>query len=103
MSEITNHTNFRATLIEGRYQAQVVCPKCDSWVITKNLLLHKDDDGNLVAEAANVICMKMTVPPCGFEMGNIRIIGWAYKTLCDWRDVRVEEEATWPEEAADAS
>jgi len=86
MSEkVSEYTKFRASLVEGRYQAQVQCPVCESWVLTTNLELHKDDEGNLVAEAVDVICMKQTVPACGFELGDIRLVGWQHSAPVNWR------------------
>ena len=81
-------TLFRASLVNGRYQAQIKCPACDSWVLTDNLECHRDGKGEnpvLVAEAVNVICKKQSVPPCGYELGHIRIIGWQHSAPVDWR------------------
>jgi len=81
-------TNFRASLVNARYQAQVKCPACDSWVLTNNLECHREVEGKnrvLVAEAVDVICKKQTVPPCGYELGHIRIIGWQHSAPVDWR------------------
>lgn len=88
--------NFRASLVGGRYQAQVKCPECGGWVLTDNLEVHREgegEDSHIVAEAFDVICKKQSVPPCGYELGDIVINGWLHSAPVTWREEPATEEA----------
>ena len=81
--------NFRPSLVGGRYQAQVKCPECGGWVLTDNLEVHREgegEDSHIVAEAFDVICKKQSVPPCGYELGHIVINGWLHSAPIKWRE-----------------
>lgn len=88
---VTDIHNFRPTLVNNKYQAQLKCPGCDAWVITKNLRAFKEITGQgedavstLYAEAFDVICENKSVP-CGCEIGDIRLVGWRHSAPIDWR------------------
>ena len=85
-SEVNDITNddFRPCLIGNRYQAQIMCPGCKGWVMTKNLRAYKENE-ILFAEAFGLVCEKKGGEPCGHEFGDIRLVGWSHSAPIDWR------------------
>ena len=73
---------YRAAMVEKRYQAQMKCRACGSWVLTKNLEVYKDKDGVRVADAENVICEQTG---CGENMGHVVFKDWPYSAPVKWR------------------
>lgn len=86
--------DFRPVLSHGFYQAQVKCPECDGWIMTKNLEVHKTMDGEndlLHAECKDVICTARPAggETCGHELGDISLVGWHHRAPVKWGDPKV--------------
>lgn len=75
-------SQYRAAMVEKRYQAQIMCPACNNWVLTQNLEVFKDKDGNRVADAVDVICAQSG---CGNLIGTVVLKDWPYSAPVKWR------------------
>ena len=80
--------DYRAAMVEKRYQAQVKCTGCREWVLTTNLEVFKALDGTRVAEATHVTC---TQSGCGSVQESLLFKDWPYSAPVTWR-----RQELWP-------
>jgi hypothetical protein len=81
---------YRAAMVEKMYQAQVMCPGCNNWVLTTNLEVFKDEDGKRAAEATDVTC---TNSGCGALIGTVLFKDWPYSAPVKWREGALKPKA----------
>ena len=88
--------DYREVMEARRWQAQFKCPSCGNWILTSNLEVYKDDDGNKVAEAVDTMCKTKTSGqmPCGEQLGTVTFPNWKYSTPVVWKKPEVASVVT---------
>jgi hypothetical protein len=92
---IVPKSDYRASIVGGLYEAQVMCPVCKKWCLTNNLEVsidRSDKDNPVPVATATLLCTNSPGGiPCGHEFGEIELAGWQIKSAVRQRMPSEEE------------